>query len=201
MSSDQILDATCDEISEHGWDLASARRIAKRMGGVTYGSLYSRFGSMRDLFIEALNSQLDALLDMLEAALRRDDVGRGLEHLAVLQFSAGDPEKRSLLIEAFVAARRSPEFHLGFLKRLNRHRDLLTKVVRRDQAAGVIAPDLDVDVVVRAIRAFSIGITILDEVDPEPIDPDAAAQLLSRLFSGGLGPASDASGAAGLTGA
>jgi len=130
-----ILAAAADEFREHGLE-ASLEEIARR-AGVGIATLYRRFPT-RDALIEAVfEDHVQSFIALAEEALRAEDPWLGFSTFVeqLCEQQAGDSGLKDLLCT------RLPDAKV-MEKARNHGRTLITKLIERAQAAGVLRADV-----------------------------------------------------------
>jgi AcrR family transcriptional regulator len=130
-----IMAAAADVFAERGLD-ASTAEIARR-AGVGEATLFRRFPTKTELVIAIVGEQMDRVADLTEQCLAEPDPWDAIERffVAIVEQQASDRGAYDALKEECMA---SPA--LGARRR--RITELMTKLLRRAQDAGVVRDDL-----------------------------------------------------------
>ncbi len=186
----RILDAAKKLFSHYGFDKTTVSDIADE-AGISKGAVYLHFKSKDELFDALLLRESDAVLDDL---LRRLDADReggsifGLYQHAILT-SIANPLMHALMTRDSRVlgdyARRISKTLLAAQGNLVRD-----EMVKQLQAAGVIRPDLDADVVSYVLALIRYGFLMIHEVVPPDKAPplDEVGRTLGLLLERGLAP-------------
>lgn len=179
----QILDRAIEVFAQRGSDNTSLRAIAQEVG-VTHSALTHYFGSLEQLLVEVYRESVRQIdsdapeppAEMTPGELMRRSAERNRLVPGMVQLYstlvAGALEKGHDAAHAF-ASLRFAEL-----------RTQLAERVRNNQAAGLIRPDLDPQLVAALVIAASDGLQTQWLLDPA-VDHAAALGMLDRL----LGPA------------
>ena len=181
VTTQQLLDAAIDVFRERGFDKAGVAEIARR-AGYTTGAIYSRWTGKREMLVDAVDVVMSHhLLHLLGGTtLAAPDV---LASLGADLVVTDDEASRALLLEAFVTARRDPEFGAVLARRLADDESRLRAVVVAGQQEGHIDPALSIDAIVTLCHALGLGFQLRRVVD-RPLPPaDEWNDLIERLIS------------------
>ncbi len=179
----RLLDAAAEVFAERGYDKAGVAEIARR-AGVTTGAIYARHRGKAELLVEAIDPHASDELELLFADHRFQ--GRMSDILlaagaSLIRRGESDPTESSLLLEAFVAARRHPEVAAVMRARIAERQRRLTEIVELAKAQGGVDPDIDTASLVTFCHAVGFGFLLLDPLEPDLPDADAWERLLVRL--------------------
>jgi len=186
---ERIVDAAIDELAELGPQGATVAGVLRR-ARVSPGSFYLCFRDMRDL--------VDHILTLMIRAK--------VSHLSDLQGVAGEVPVveyyRAVLTRSLSFAEAHPKFmaigrHLylstdpAFLHQLDlgmsTWRELLAELIRRDQATGLIRPDLEPELTAKLLATLLthpvIG-QLWDQRQPRTSTAALAEQVVSILAHG-----------------
>jgi AcrR family transcriptional regulator len=131
----RILDAAAAVFAERGLD-ASTAEIARR-AGVGEATLFRRFPTKDDLIVAIIAEQMDAVIALGEECLAEPDPWGAVEHffLAIVEKQVNDRG-------AFDAIKEKCMTSPTLAERRRRVMDLVHRLVRRAQDAGVVRDDL-----------------------------------------------------------
>ena len=180
---DRLLAAAAEVFAERGYDKAGVAEIARR-AGVTTGAIYGRFANKADLLVEAIdphaNDELEALFADHHFQGRMEDILLTAgTHL--VKRDTDVPAQSSLLLEAFVAARRHPEVAEVLRNRVLERQERLTTIVEAAKADGGISEAIDTDSLVAFCHALAFGFLLLDATDLPLPTPGPWEQLITHL--------------------
>lgn len=173
-----LIDAAAQVFADQGYSGARVHSIAEQ-AGLTTGAIYNRFSGKSELLLEALDNSTMVLLDELVAA----DMGVP-EILETLGAALLDDRssRSSLMLEAFVAARREREVAERLGPRLAGERRRLAGLVDIDKQAGRIDPTADTAAVVTFCQSVALGMRLLAAIDADMPTPDAWLHLIRTLL-------------------
>ncbi|MBC9225128.1 TetR/AcrR family transcriptional regulator [Aeromicrobium senzhongii] len=181
----EILDAALQEFSVVGFEAASLRSIATRVG-ITHAGLQHHFASKDDLLLGVLLAQEEADRQFFDAdaPLDVDDLIDAYTRVAERRRST--PAWVRLWISLKLSVAAQPE-HIAadhVRRRVEAWEQELVDLFDRAQREGVIAADLDCIDAARGLLALNEGLMIRQMLDPS-IDVDgplrwAFAQLHPR---------------------
>jgi AcrR family transcriptional regulator len=175
---DRLLRAAADVFAEYGYEGTRVAEIAKA-AGVSNAALYVHFGSKAELLVEALRQRGPRLLsDVLHADPDRP-IGEALI-AAGRRLPARPDSRRSLIVEALVAARRDPDVARLMRAHLGEREAWLADLVRAGQLAGELDEALAPDAVAHFCLLLAMGSALVPN-DLHGIDPEQWDQLLRRL--------------------
>ena len=185
----QLLDSAIDVFSERGFDKAGVAEIARR-AGYTTGAIYSRWAGKREMLVAAVDVVMSHhLLHLLGGtALSAPDV---LASLGADLVITDDEMSRALLLEAFVTAKRDPEFGAMLDRQLADDESRLSAIVVAGQAQGYIDPELSIEAIVTLCQAIGLGFVLRRVVDRPLPAADEWNALIERLISAAAPPAVD----------
>ena len=180
-TTQQLLDAAIDVFSERGFDKAGVAEIARR-AGYTTGAIYSRWAGKREMLVAAVDVVMSHhLLHLLGGTtLSAPDI---LASLGADLVVTDDEMSRALLLEAFVTAKRDPEFAAMLNRQIAEDGSRLSAIVVSGQAQGYIDPDLSIEAIVTLCQAIGLGFVLRRVVDRPLPAPDEWNALMERLIS------------------
>lgn len=187
-TTQQLLDAAIEVFSERGFDKAGVAEIARR-AGFTTGAIYSRWPGKREMLVDAVDVVMSHhLLRLLGgSALSAPDM---LASLGADLVVTDDEASRALLLEAFVTARRDPEFGAMLDRQLAHDESRLRAIVSAGQGEGHIDPELSIDAIVTLCQALGLGFVLRRVVDRPLPAADEWNTLIERLITAAA-PAAD----------
>lgn len=173
----QILDEVIRMIAEKGVDASSLRSVAESIG-ISHAALRHYFPSRDELLVAAYQEHegrragaddrpTSAVGDMRESAERNRSIPGLVQLYTVLMADAaqqGHPATRTFVRERFARVRAE-----------------LAELVRADQEAGRIDPDIDPRDLASLAIAASDGLQVQWLLDPEAVDGARVLSLLERL--------------------
>jgi AcrR family transcriptional regulator len=174
----QIIESALTEFAAHGVDGTSLRSLGDAIG-VSHGTLRHYFASRDELLVEVYRaheasdvtdvSDDDGAVDVIADSANRNRTIPGLVRLyATLTTDA--LQEDHVLSEAFIRAR------------FEALRDELATRIRRSQAAGRTAADLDPVDAAALVIAASDGLQIQWLLAPESVDVRRSLAILERIL-------------------
>ncbi|MCC5951639.1 MAG: TetR/AcrR family transcriptional regulator [Acidimicrobiia bacterium] len=160
----RLVAAAADVFAERGYDKAGVAEIARR-AGLTTGAIYSRFSGKAELLAETIRTYCSDEFDRLFA--QHQFQGRATDLLVTVGAHLVDREPmpgRSILLEAFVAARRDPDVALVLRRHLVERAERLQAMVEESKEAGVITAEVDTAATVHFAHAVGLGFLLFDAV-------------------------------------
>lgn len=171
---EEILDAALDLFARNGYDRTSVREVA-RLTGLTQAGLLHHFSSKEELFVEVLRRRDRRSLDRFT-----DDFDRGHHTvdglIAVVRHNALEAGLVRLFVAMSAESTASDSPAREFFEA--RYHDLQAEVaddLRRKQADGLLAADLDPAALASLLIAAADGLQIQWLLDPS--GPDMGARL------------------------
>lgn len=152
-----ILDAARALISKEGYAGLSMRRLAESIG-YTPRTIYLYFADKDDLLSQLIEEDVGRLADQLEAAAaQQPDPGRRLDAVA-LAYVAFGLENPHAYEAAFMLRNHPLTREAAVLKHHVQGRRMLDTLARAVRESSRVAPELDVQVVVQALRCSLHGV-------------------------------------------
>lgn len=182
----QILHAAERLFAENGFHQTGMADIVAA-SGLSRGAVYLYFAGKDDL-IEALADDRHAAEAALNlAAGAADEPVEALHALVRVYARALTAEeggaRRRVSVNGWAEALRNPRVHGRVVEGLEAPLRLIGDLVRRGQAGGRVARDLDAEAVARALVAMFQGF-VLQASWGERIDIDASLAALDRMIDG-----------------
>ncbi|MFP3713828.1 TetR/AcrR family transcriptional regulator [Puerhibacterium sp. TATVAM-FAB25] len=173
----QILDEVIRMVAEKGVDASSLRSVAESLG-ISHAALRHYFPSRDELLVAVYEEHegrragtgeqpTSAVGDMRDSAERNRSIPGLVQLYTVLMADAaqqGHPATRAFVRERFARVRAE-----------------LAGLVRADQEAGRIDPDIDPEDLASLAIAASDGLQVQWLLDPEAVDGARVLSLLERL--------------------
>lgn len=182
----RLLAAAAEVFAERGYDKAGVAEIARR-AGVTTGAIYSRYKGKAELLVEAIDphagDELEALFADHHFEGRMEDILLTAGTHLVKREGVGGPDQASLLLEAFVSARRHPEVAEVLRARVLERQHRLTEIIEAAKADGGIDEGIDTESLVAFCHALAFGFLIFDTSELPLPAPGPWEQLITRLVT------------------
>jgi AcrR family transcriptional regulator len=158
------------------------RDIAAR-AGVTTGAIYAHYDDVASLLADAAGRVVDHVMTTV-AEVMPDELGAVARGIITGTASRGLSREQSLLLEAFIAARREAHLRRLLGEVLRERLFVLERAVREAQAAGRMHAHLPPDAVAWFLYLLPIGLLAGRAVDlPAPSTADSA-EVIAALFVG-----------------
>ena len=178
----RILDAARTCFSRAGFHRTSMQEICAE-AKMSPGGLYRYFVS-KDAIIEAIAEEEQCagrrILElMLEPGTLHDRLLRcGLAYIDAMR----DRRAVQMMLEVYVESMRNTAVGAFFAKCEAENRQLMHEVFANARAAGEIAADADVDMIMMTLVAFADGVILRMGLEPD-YDVDRAGVILSRVVT------------------
>ena len=183
---EHILDAAERCFVSKGFHPATMDGIC-REAGVSPGALYKYFASKEELIAGLCEREKDRFGRELAKLAETSGFLGALRSLAE-QYCCHEPiEKVRLHIEINAEAGRNAQIAntvRGIDKAVSSH---LVHLLERDRELGRIAPELPVEIIVRAIGAFGDGLFLRRSLDPD-FDPKSIIPAMMTMIEALLAP-------------
>lgn len=153
---DKLLVAAVELFAERGYDGVWVRHIAER-AGVTTGAIYAHYADVATLLADAAGRAVDyAVHAVVEGA--PSDLGPLLRTFVLNATEKALSREQALLLEAFVAARRSPRLREVLGEVLQERLQSLEKALCEAQLAGTLRRDLPVKALAWYFYLLPVGL-------------------------------------------
>lgn len=177
----RLVASAAEVFSEKGYDRAGVAEIAAR-AGLTTGAIYSRFSGKAELLSEAINLYTRHEFDRLFAEGVFDGGGTDLIVRLGANLATREPDASgSLLLEAFVAARRDPDMARLVREHLEDQAETLRVVFEDSKASGLVDESLDTDALVHFAHAVGLGFLLFEAIGVPNPTPGPWRDLVTRV--------------------
>ena len=177
----RLLRAAALVFAERGYAGAGVAEIARR-AGLTTGAIYSQFADKAGLLFEAIDAasthEVRAVLQGAPPHERAADILATIGSHLVEPIDGGG---QSLLLEAFVAARREPELATMLLQRIEDQDRWLAKLVDEAKSDGTVDPILDTHAIVTLCHSIALGFLLFRSLGRELPSSAAWRGVIDRL--------------------
>ena len=181
LTTTRVLDAAYEQLSLVGVQRTSMEDVARR-AGVSRVTVYRHFANKDALVQQVLHREFERLVQQYLADLERaetavDRIVGG--YVTTLQAIRRNPLLRGLLsveLDALVSSMAGRTDQVLAMARL-----FIASQLRAEQAAGEIAPDVDVDVAADLMTRVAISYVLIPS-DVIDLDDDAATLAMARAF-------------------
>lgn len=180
-----LLRAAIDEFAAKGLDKAGVAAIARR-AGVTTGAIYSRWTGKQEMILDAVDEVMSQHLDQLLTSRSDPSAPEILAALGADLVDPTDDPADAVVMEAFAAARRDPEFGEMLRRRLSDQEGRLALVIEEGKVAGVIDPVLSTESIVALCLSMGLGFTMFRAVDRPLPAADEWNTVIARLIAAAL---------------
>jgi AcrR family transcriptional regulator len=156
----RVMDAATEVFGERGLSVSMADVAERARVGV--GTVYRRFGSKDALIAALFDTQIDAIAELADEALRADDPWAGLSRffLGVNQTLAASRGLRELVLgQTGIPVRRESVF--------SRLHPRISKLVARAQQSGQLSEDLDPNDFPLLLTAVQAVADLTSETNPQ----------------------------------
>ncbi|HEY1928555.1 MAG TPA: TetR/AcrR family transcriptional regulator [Caulobacteraceae bacterium] len=164
------LDAATDCFWRFGFEGASTRMLAERMG-LTAASLYNGFGDKRSLYRRVLDRYAAQALTSCAASLNNAPPLEAIQGFfeAMAGTAIDDAQRRGCLVvnTGLETSPHDPEFRTVIIEVFDRLEDLFQSVVARGQACGAISKAQSSDDLARLLLGTMLGIRVMARANPD----------------------------------
>jgi AcrR family transcriptional regulator len=182
VTRDKLLVATVELFAERGYDRIRVRDIAER-AGVTTGAIYAHYADVAALLADAAGRALDSSVTAVVAS-GSPDLGPLLRTFITHPAEEALSREQELLLEAFVAARRSPRLREVLGEALAARLRSLEKALCDAQLAGTLRRDLPVKTLAWYFYLLPVGLLAGRGADLPTPDRRDTSLVLEALLSG-----------------
>ena len=174
-----LLETAAAVFARQGYDGASISQITTE-AGLSSGSIYAHYSSKAELFVATLRAHAERGFERLMGGSTRDDIASFLTARgALLDRRTG--REQTLLIEAFVAAKRDPAVAQFLSESITQREGLLGGLLAAAQAAGEMDPTISAPAAIRFALMVALGSVLIGALDLPPIPHDDWSALIARL--------------------
>jgi AcrR family transcriptional regulator len=174
--------AAVDLFAERGYTGVRVRHIAAR-AGVTTGAIYAHYDDVASLLADAAGRAVDHAVQAV-AEVVPGELGSVLRSFIADTASRGLSREQSLLLEAFVAARREERLREVLSEVLRDRFVRLETSVRVAQEAGQLRTDLAPEALAWFFYLLPVGLLAGRAVDLPTPSPAAAGEVFDAFFAG-----------------
>lgn len=175
-----VLDAAAAILAEGGYGAFTIEAVARRSGaGKT--TVYRRWSTKAELFIDLYNRESDTLIPVEDLGSLQDELNTEIGRIWTFwRETANGPAFRALVAEAQADPATMALFRTQFLPRA---RDFARAILARAIARGEADPELNVEAAIDLLFGFVIYHLIVDDITDRP----AAIHQAVDLFVHGVG--------------
>jgi AcrR family transcriptional regulator len=182
ITRDKLLTAAVELFAERGYDGVRVRHIAER-AGVTTGAIYAHYADVATLLADAAGRAVDyAVHAVVEGA--PSDLGPLLRTFVMHATEKSLSREQALLLEAFVAARRSPRLREALGEVLQARLRSLEKALCDAQLAGTLRSDLPVKALAWYFYLLPVGLLAGQGAELPAPDRRETFVVLEALLAG-----------------
>jgi AcrR family transcriptional regulator len=175
----EILEGARRCFAELGYEEATVVRLEAATGR-SRGAIFHHFPTKLDLFLAVLERDAER-----EAA--RWEAGSSADVLAGL--AAEDPDWATVVVEQSRRRRTDPSFRASWQGRTDLVREALLALVRRERAAGRVAPTVPDEVAARFISVVGDGLLLQRAILGEVPHAREIVALATAALAGPVAPA------------
>lgn len=191
---DQILLAAITCVAEEGFHKTTMAHVIKA-SGLSAGAVYGYFRSKEELILAIADHVLGYLNQAIGQIQQMDpvpspvEVTRHLTTLLVERAEEGPVDLTRVVVAAWAEAVRDESVRSAVASRIRQIRDAYAEVVVTQQAAGLVDPEADPDVVARSLFGVMPGF-VLQRLVTQDVSPQdyAAGYAALQLRQNGPGP-------------
>jgi AcrR family transcriptional regulator len=192
---DHLLDAAAQVLSERGYHGASLDEVAAK-AGFTKGAVYSNFKNKEDLFLALLDSMREREMEALHQTIEASDIPpeSRLEDFVAFMREPSMPATWSwiaLYLEFCLYAMRNPAARERLVELQEASIESIAEIIETERARRGIHTDESPRQLARIVEAFTRGLSIMRELDPEAVD-EAFLEVAIAVLARALTPASEA---------
>lgn len=175
---EQLLDAAAQVFAEKGFSGTKIMDIVQA-AHLSSGAVYGRFASKEELLVQAVIRHLER--HSVANRLQGHTVAEIL--VATSQASGSLDDAEATELEAFLAARRSPEVAEAISATRDRwHATITEKMIQRAIADGSASPDADFDSIVYFLEALRLGLLVQRGAGQQAPDEEAWGTFIEGVF-------------------
>ena len=168
---DEVLEKAMRVFWSRGYEATSMQHLVEQTG-INRGSLYSTYSDKHTLFLAALRMYAETVHHKRLANLESRYGPREAIRKSLLAFAAPASEKGAncgcfLTNTALELATRDREVGKVVAEAQKRTETFFARMIRKGQAEGEIAPDLNPEEAARGVLATLIGLSVLNRSRPE----------------------------------
>ncbi|GAB3394587.1 TetR/AcrR family transcriptional regulator [Humibacter soli] len=179
----QIIESAIAEFADHGVDGTSLRTLGDAIG-VSHATLRHYFASRDELLVEVYRAHEESSVGAAFDAEVSDEV------TAVEAMALSADRNRSIpgLVRLYATLSTDalqeghPASETFIRERFERLRNMLAERIRSDQAAGLIASDIDAMDAAALVIAASDGLQVQWLLSPDTVDVRRSLALLERIL-------------------
>lgn len=180
---ERLIAAAIEVFWERGYEGAGVQEIARR-AGLTTGAIYGNFRGKSDLLFAAIGARGREELDELFAArLVAERASALLSELGSHLLDREPSGRVSLLLDAFVAARRDPDLAAQVQALVAARGRNVSGIVEMARAEGDIDTDVDTEAMVAFSLVVTLGSLLFTELGIPRPEGDHWSSLITRIVT------------------
>lgn len=183
---DKLLLAAVELFAEQGYAGIRVRHIAAR-AGVTTGAIYAHYNDVASLLADAAGRAVDHAVRAFAEVLP-GELATVLRSQVETTTEDGLSREQSLLLEAFVAARREDRLREVLSQVLRERLVVLEAAITDAQTRGEVRPDLPAGALAWYLYLLPVGLLAGRTVELPPPNRSESVAVFDALFHG-LSPA------------
>ena len=195
---EQILLAAMGCVAEEGFHKTTMAQVIKA-SGLSAGAVYGYFRSKQELILAIADKALGYLDLALDDVLGMEpvpspvDVTRYLTHTIAARADSGPVDLTRVVVAAWAEAVRDDTVRAAVAERIGQLRHRYADLIRAQQAAGVIDPTADPEVVAKSLFGVMPGF-VLQRLVTRDVTADGYADGYAALRTATTGAAAAQSG-------
>lgn len=179
----RLLAAAAEVFAEKGYDRAGVAEIARR-AGLTTGAIYSRFTGKAELLAEAIRQCTPDEFDQLFAEHGFEGQAKDILQTVGSHLVTREPSQlQTVLLEAFVAARRDHDVATLLREQFDARRSRLAALLDAGKEAGIVDPSLDTYAVVHFAHAVGLGFLLYEALGMKHPDERSWNEVVARVVA------------------
>jgi AcrR family transcriptional regulator len=181
-----LMEAAGKIFSRRGLQQASIDEVAEE-AGYTKGAFYANFRSKEELFLAMLDERFAKRLEEIDEVVANDEDLEAQARQAGDDFTRhvrADPEWERLFFEFAAYAARNEDFRAELATRYRSLREALAVAFERWCERHEIDPPVPLDRVALMCFAMGNGFALEQLLEPDDVDDDVYATMLTVFFTG-----------------
>jgi AcrR family transcriptional regulator len=181
----RLLAAAARLFAKNGFDATSVDDVAEE-AGFSKGALYYNFASKDELFEALVDESIAEMVSGLESALANAHTIE--EKLAAMQRVLTEEERTgghggtALELEVITQALRDRKLRRTVGKAYTHMRDAIASLIEQQYAGAGAKPPLPPDQLAIAIMAGSLGVGLMQALDPDAVPPGLLPSVVALLL-------------------
>ena len=191
-TKEHLLEAAAQVLSERGYHGATLDEVAAK-AGFTKGAVYSNFKNKEDLFLALLDSMREKEMERLHQTIEASEVPPEARLGDFVAFMREPPMPSTwswiaLYLEFCLYAFRNDAARDRLIELQESSIDSVAEILETERARSGIETDESPRQLARIVEAFTRGLSIMRELDPDSVDQEfleVALSVLARALNPG----------------